>query len=149
MAKTTIDFQAFRKERQARLQSIVVRFSDTVSVELPSQMPATVMLDLMAFHRDQQAEGKDGDLANIPPDMAVGIMTELLGNDQLSVLIRDFQLDMGEMFWLLEQLMTHYMDDVAEVQQGKAPAVPKANRSTSSTTGTSSKRDSGRSTASP
>lgn len=132
----TIDFQAFRKERQARLNPIVIRFTDELSVELPAQMPAGVMLDLMAFQKEQLEQGKDGDLADIPPDMAISIMSALLGHEQLDHAIRDLSLDIGEIFWLLEQLMNAYMDDVAQVQEGNAPAAPKASRSTSSKTGT-------------
>ncbi len=116
--KALINFRAFREERKRHLKPIVVEFAEDVRVELPPNMPATVMLDLMDFQREQESAGGDGDLANLPPDVAMNIMKAIIGNDRLQEVIRDLELDMGELMWLLEQLMVHYMGEVIEAQEG-------------------------------
>lgn len=124
-----IDFQAFRKEYREQLEPVVIVIAEGVEVEFPPQMPATVMLDIMAW---MEEAGRDADLADIPVERAVGIFNDLLGADRFKTIVREHELDLTELFWVLEALMTQYMSDVPEPEPGK-PATGK--RSTSSKTG--------------
>src|SRR5688572_26562472 len=85
--KADIDFKALRVERNKHISPIVVDFGDN-KLELPPNMPASVMLDLMAFQQEQTAEGKDADLSEIPVEMAMGIMNAVIGDAKLQALIR-------------------------------------------------------------
>lgn len=118
--QTVIDFQAFREERKRKLKPIVVKFTDDVSVELPSQMPASVMLNLMKFQAIQRANGEDGDLNNLPPDMAMDILSDLLGDTRLQEVIEELSLDIGEVFWLIQNLMLVYTSDLTADTEGNA-----------------------------
>lgn len=120
MPQTVIDFQAFREERKRKLKPIVVKFTDDVSVELPSQMPASVMLNLMKFQAIQRANGEDGDLNNLPPDMAMDILSDLLGDTRLQEVIEELSLDIGEVFWLIQNLMLVYTSDLTADTEGNA-----------------------------
>lgn len=118
--QTVIDFQAFREERKSKLRPLVVKFTDDVSVELPSQMPASVMLNLMKFQAIQRENGEDGDLNNLPPDMAMDILSDLLGDARLQEVIEELSLDIGEVFWLIQNLMLVYTSDLTVDQEGNA-----------------------------
>ena len=124
-----IDFQAFRREYREQQQPIVIVIADGVEVEFPPQMPATVMLDIMAW---MEEAGRDADLADIPVERAVGIFNDLLGAERFKWIVREHELDLTELFWVLEALMSHYMAGVPEADPGKPGA---GNPSTSSSTG--------------
>lgn len=127
--KAVIDFAAFREERNKHLSPIIVDFGED-KLELPPNMPASVMLDLMAFQAEQ---GDGADLSEIPPDMAMSIMNATIGDERLQAMIRKHNLQMDEIMWLMENLLLNYMDSV-ENQPGNLPTA-RESRSTSSKTG--------------
>jgi hypothetical protein len=116
-----IDFKAFRKERQRRVKPLVVDFGEE-KLEMPAGMPASIMLDIMAWSREQEAEGGDTDISKIPPDMGMEMLNALLGGDQLKQVAKRQQMDMDELMWLFEQLLSFYMGDIAAAQSGNGTA---------------------------
>lgn len=126
--KAIIAFAAFREEKNKHITPIVVDFGEE-QLELPPNMPASVMLDLMAFQQEQTEAGKEADLTDIPVEMAMSIMHAVIGDERLQALIRKYKLDMGDVIWLMQELMAEYMGEVAE-QSGNAETAPKS-RSTS------------------
>ena len=122
--KRLVNFNEFRKEYQKTLEPIVVQIGED-EVELPAQIPATVMLDLMAFMEEQ---GPDGDLSDMPVDVAMKMMSVLIGEAKFQSIIRSNNLDLMELMWLVQTLLGEYMRSQPETELGKLTT---ANDSTS------------------
>lgn len=124
--KKTIAFAKFR-ERQRNKTPIVIDFGGE-SVEIPPDMPATVMLDLMEF---MEEHGEEADLSEMPVDMAMRILGNMLGDAGLREMIRKHGVTITELYWLLGEIMEAYRGDV----EATAPVGKLASDSTSSKNG--------------
>lgn len=126
--RKTIAFARFR-EAQREKAPLVIDMGDQ-EVEIPSEMPATVMLDLMAWMEDA---GDDADLTTMPANLALQLLGQMIGDQRLRELVRDYEMTMTEFYWLLNQIFAQYSGDVEQTDSlGKRESV-----STSSSNGTS------------
>lgn len=146
--RKVIDFNAFRREHRRDLHALIIPIDDA-EYEFPPNMPASVMLTLMAFYEEHGAN------AEIPDEMGITLLGDVIGTEQVREIAKAHDLDTVELLWIFEQLMGHYFGTMSVEEQAKAVAgnaeapqqtAPAA--STSSTTGRRSKRTSSASTVS-
>ena len=145
-AKKVIEFDQFRREYRERKRPLVVQI-EGCEYELPAELPASVMLMLLRYMREH---GADAELTDIPNEIAMEMMADLLGSEQMERIVREHQLDMVELVALLEMILDCYTGQMQPptAPEGNGETAPAASRSTSSNTGRSSKRTSAESTLS-
>jgi hypothetical protein len=127
--RKVIAFAQFR-QRQRDPDPIVIDFGDD-EIEIPATMPATVMLDLMAF---MEEHGADAELSEMPANLALGMLNDIVGDETLQAMVRKHKLTMTEFYWLLGQIMDRYRGDV-EQADGLGKRQPERSASTSSKNG--------------
>lgn len=105
MAPQIIDFDAFRAEQN---EEPVVILIGGRRHELPSSLPASIALDIIAMHRTI------GDGAKIPPESLEKMGRGLFG-DQFDVIVTENRLTMVELGELMQRVLTAYNPEAGKV----------------------------------
>lgn len=116
-ARRVVDFSAYMEEARARRIPRVLKIGDS-EYPLPSGLPATITVGLLAF------QSEHGENAEPGVEIVYPMLVDIFGEDHLRDIVVTHAMETDDLVALLDMVMTKYTETPSTEGNAPAPATP-------------------------